>query len=132
MTKQNIYRLVLKQVVDIFMSPYRDEWRLGNILLMSVHANVGCVKMTLTNYLHGLWNPEVQCRIHKGSPIIPILSRINPFARISLRSILILSSHLRLGLTKNLFPVGLSVKMLKAPLPSSMLYRMLKLKQSCY
>ena len=27
-------------------------------------------------------NPEVQCRIHKGSPIIPILSRINPIPRI--------------------------------------------------
>ena len=32
----------------------------------------------LTNSLHGLWNPEV----HKGSPIIPILSRINPISRI--------------------------------------------------
>ena len=30
---------------------------------------------------HGLWNPEVQCHIHKGSPIIPILSRINPIPR---------------------------------------------------
>ena len=27
-------------------------------------------------------NPEVQCRIHKGSLIIPILSRINPIPRI--------------------------------------------------
>ena len=27
--------------------------------------------------------PEVQCRIHKGSPIIPILSRINPITRIN-------------------------------------------------
>ena len=36
----------------------------------------------LTNKLYGLWNPEVQCRIYKGSPIIPILSRINPITRI--------------------------------------------------
>ena len=36
---------------------------------------------------------------------------------ISLRSILILSSHLRLGLRKGLFPAGVPVKILKALLP---------------
>ena len=40
---------------------------------------------------------------------------------ISLRSVLILSSHLCLGLPKGLFPVGLPVKILKALLPSSIL-----------
>jgi hypothetical protein len=40
---------------------------------------------------------------------------------ISLRCILILSSHLRLGLHKGFFPVGLPVKILKALLPSSIL-----------
>ena len=40
---------------------------------------------------------------------------------ISSRSILILSSHLRLGLPKGLFPVGLPVKILKALLPCSIL-----------
>ena len=40
---------------------------------------------------------------------------------ISLRSILILSSHLRLGLPKGLFPVDVLVKILKALLPSSIL-----------
>ena len=40
---------------------------------------------------------------------------------ISSRSILILSSHLRLGLPTGLFPVGLHVKILKALLPSSIL-----------
>ena len=40
---------------------------------------------------------------------------------ISLRSILILCSHLRLGLPKGLFPVGLPVNILKARLPSSIL-----------
>ena len=39
---------------------------------------------------------------------------------ISSRSILILSSYLSLGLTKDLFPVGLPVKILKALLPSYM------------
>jgi hypothetical protein len=52
--------------------------------------------------------------MHKISPIIPILSRINPIRRIirtiSLRYILLLSSPLRLGLSKGLFPVGYFVK----------------------
>jgi len=34
--------------------------------------------------LHGLWNPEVQCTIYKGSPVIPILARINPIPRIDI------------------------------------------------
>ena len=37
---------------------------------------------TRENFLHGLWNPEVQCRIRKGFPVIPILRRIYPFPRI--------------------------------------------------
>ena len=37
---------------------------------------------TLTNELHGLKNLKVQCCIHKDSPIIPILSRINPMPHI--------------------------------------------------
>ena len=40
---------------------------------------------------------------------------------ISSRPILILSSHLRLGFPKGLFPVGLPVKIMKAILPSSIL-----------
>ena len=76
-------------------------------------------------YWHnGLWNPEVQCRIREGSPIIPILIQINLISNICiyfLRSILILSSRLHLGLPKVLFPVGLLVFILKALLPSSIL-----------
>ena len=44
-----------------------------------------------------------------------------PQIPISLRSILILPSHLRLGLPKGLFPVGLPVRILKALPPSSIL-----------
>ena len=32
--------------------------------------------------LTNLWNSEVQCHIHKGSPVIPILSRINSIPHI--------------------------------------------------
>ena len=48
----------------------------------------------------------------------PSFSELIP---ISLRSILILSSHLRLDLTKGIFPVGVPVKILKALLPFSIL-----------
>ena len=44
---------------------------------------------------------ELVINYEKGSPIIPIVSRINPIPRIDsyfFRSILIWSSHLRLGL----------------------------------
>ena len=61
---------------------------------------------------------------HKVSPVIPILSRISLIHRIDsyfLKSILILSSHLRLDLSKGLFPVGLSVNIVKELLPSSIL-----------
>ena len=43
----------------------------------------------------------------QGLSIIPILSQTNPIPRISLRSNVVLLSHLRLGLPKDLFPVGL-------------------------
>ena len=65
-----------------------------------------------------------KCRIHKGFPIIPILSQINPITRIDtyifkVHSSIVLPSTLRPP--KGLFPVGLSVKLLKALLPSSIL-----------
>ena len=65
----------------------------------------------LINYLYGLWNPEVQCLIHKTSPIILILSQINPIPHIE--------EGLRLH--NGLFPVGLRVNISKALLPSSIL-----------
>ena len=61
---------------------------------------------------------------HKDSPITPILSRINPIPCIDiyfLRFILILSSHLHLGIPEGLFPVGLPVKISKSLLPFSIL-----------
>ena len=55
----------------------------------------------------------------KGSPIIPILSRIKPFPRGDNRSLIVLPSIL--GLPKGLFPVGLPVTILKELLLSSIL-----------
>jgi hypothetical protein len=68
-----------------------------------------------------LWNPKVHYRTHNSPPPVPILSHINPVHAphpTSWRSILILSSHLRLGLPSGLLPSGLPTKILYAPLPS--------------
>ena len=53
-----------------------------------------------------LWNPKIHYRIHKCSPPVPIQSQLDPVhtpTSFFLRSILILVSHLRLGLPSGLF-----------------------------
>jgi hypothetical protein len=51
-----------------------------------------------------LCNPKVQYRIHKSPPLVPILSQISPPHHISLRSNLILSSHLQAFLLVSFLP----------------------------
>ena len=67
-----------------------------------------------------LRNPKVHHRIHKCPPSVPILSQLHPVSTppTSRRSILILSSHLRLGLPNGLFPSGFPTRTLCTPLPS--------------
>ena len=69
---------------------------------------------------HIVWNPKVHCRNHKCPPPVPILSQLHPVSTppTSWRSILILSSHLRLGLPTGLFPSGFPTETLCTPLPS--------------
>jgi hypothetical protein len=53
-----------------------------------------------------LWNPKVHYHVHKSSPLFPILRQINPVYTTPsyLWSILVLSTHLHLGLPTCLFP----------------------------
>jgi hypothetical protein len=58
-----------------------------------------------------LRNPKVHHRVHKSPPLVPIMSQFDPVHTIpsylSLRSILILSTHLRLGHPSGVFPSGI-------------------------
>jgi hypothetical protein len=65
--------------------------------------------------LRVLWNPKFHYHIHKRLPPVPILSHINPVRAphpTSWRSILLLSSHLHLGLRTGLLPSGHPTKTL--------------------
>jgi hypothetical protein len=61
-----------------------------------------------------LWNPMVHNRIHKKTPLVPILRQINAVHTTPsyLRYILILSSHLRLGLPSGIFTSCFPTKIL--------------------
>ena len=66
-----------------------------------------------------LWNAKVHYRVYKSPPPDPFLSNINPVHAphpTSWRSILILSSHLRLGLPSGLLPSDFPTKTLYTPL----------------
>ena len=66
-----------------------------------------------------LWNPKVHYRIHKCLPLVPNLRQLKPApTHTSWRSILILSSHLRLGLPSGLLSSGFPTGTLYTPLPS--------------
>ena len=70
-----------------------------------------------------VWNPKVHYRIYQSPVPIPVLSqidRVHASHPTSLRSILILSSHLRLRLPSGLLPSGFPSKTLYAPVLSSM------------
>ena len=70
---------------------------------------------------HILWNPKIYYRVYKNFAIcpFPLPDRFSPCPHpISRRSILILSSHLRLGLSSGLQPSGFPTKTPYAPLLS--------------
>jgi hypothetical protein len=64
-----------------------------------------------------LWNPKVHYRDHKGHPLVLVLAisikSVPPYST-SLKSILILSTNLRIDLPSNLFHSGFPTNILYA------------------
>jgi hypothetical protein len=83
------------------------------------------VVQLLKNFRTFLWNPKFRYSVHKSPPPFLILSQIKAVYTTPscLKSILILSSHLRVGLPSDLFPVGFPTKILPALLLSSTLVK---------
>ena len=74
----------------------------------------------LSNWL--LSNPEVHCSTYISPPLVPIFSKSYPISSITthlLKSVLILSSHLRLGLPKGVLLSGFPTKTVYAFLDCS-------------
>jgi hypothetical protein len=84
---------VTLSVITSFFMELSPSWEAANYVVILEFPSV-------------LWNPEVHYRVHKIPPLVLILTRsiqsIPPHP-ISLRPILIVSTHLRLGLPSGSF-----------------------------
>jgi hypothetical protein len=67
-----------------------------------------------SRFSQSFWNPKVHYRFRKGPPLVPVLSQVYPVLTTTsyLRSILMLSSHLRLSFPSDLFSSGFPTKIL--------------------
>jgi hypothetical protein len=61
-----------------------------------------------------LWNPKVHYRVHKSTPLVPILSQINPVHTTPFYLSMIYFNIVNLGLPSGLFPSGFPINILYA------------------
>jgi hypothetical protein len=109
-------RLILKPAVGTILKQFhRVQLRPTNSMELSSSWEATSCAAT-QEFTNILWNPKVHYCVHKGPPLVPIISQINPVHTTPscLRSILILTSRLRLGLPSGLFPSGFPTRILYA------------------
>jgi hypothetical protein len=102
-------RDVLKSSLNIRAMSLKNSRKTGYIHTntMELSPSREAVSRSATQEFHKiLCNPKVQYSIHNSSQVVHILSQINPVhtTPFSLSSIIILSSHIRLGLPSGVLP----------------------------
>ena len=96
-----------------------ENWRTLTYVLYGAKSSWEVNRFSASQEIpHILWNPNVHYRIHKCPPPFSILSQLDPVHAphpSSWRTILILSSHLSLGLPSGFLPSGFATKTLYTP-----------------
>jgi hypothetical protein len=107
--------LLQRRKVSSSIILYTSHVLITSVMVLSPSSEAA--KCAATQELPSIvWKPKIQYHVHESPPLIPILSQINPIHTITfyLRSILILSTHLHLGLPSCVFPSGFPTKILHA------------------
>ena len=122
-----LYDLTCKAFLPVWVLDIKDMRFLYEIIYLLTHSMEQSPSWEANRFSASqeirriLWDPKVHYRIHKCSLPVPILSQHDPILTphpTSWVSILILSSHLRMGLLSCLFPSGFATKTLYTPLIS--------------
>jgi len=99
--------------------------QLSATYLLTLRCRILFEKLTVTQlvkkYPALFWNPKIHYRVHKDPPLFPVLTQSTPSHPTAVRSVLILSSHLRLGLPSGLFYSDFPMKILQTFLISPVL-----------
>jgi hypothetical protein len=103
---------------------YKTNGDAHTYLLTELSPSWGAANCATTQELPSIWNPKVRHRVHRSPPLVLILIHINPIHTIPsyLRYVIILSTHVCLGLSSSLFPSGF---------PTNILYAFLFCPHSC-